>query len=187
IAVGDPLRLAVQLVPRVAGKLQLDLEVAGRTGVARRLLQREVLDPATAPLLTVLRYLPFDAMKRGEPLCERATTVHEWRELRARLGGAAAALPDGWCSFHGSAIVAVVANADRVSAGFRFLVAEEEGVDVLTARQVGPSGRFVEQRSFGFVAVVPDRKGQLAVVLRRSFGPGPPTEKTLRVFAPVGR
>jgi hypothetical protein len=115
------------------------------------------------------------------PSCERATTLSEWKALRERLGGAIASLPDAWCDFGAEAVVAVVTAAAAVRPGFECVVADEEGVDVLTLTQQRLASGTA--RSWGIVVKAARRPAQLAVVLRRN-GPGSETgEQTLRVFA----
>jgi hypothetical protein len=113
--------------------------------------------------------------------CERATTLAEWKAMRQRLGGVAAALPDGWCDFGAEAVVAVATAAAAVQPGFECALTEEEGVDVLTLTQAHMAAGAA--RSWGIVIKTTRRPAQLAVVLRHS-GPGTETaEQTLRVFA----
>lgn len=183
----DEQRMALHLVPRVAGEVLLDLEVRGREGVARRLSSRTVEDPRRAATLQVLRYLPVELAPRAATTCERATTPGEWRQLRQRLGGPVADLPDDWCDFSHAAVVAIATGTGLTWPGFELATTEEEGVDVLTATQRSPSGVHPGEHAYAMLAVVPRREAQLAVVLREVCGPGPGTEKTLRVFAGFGR
>ena len=113
--------------------------------------------------------------------CERATTLSEWKELRQRLGGAIATLPDAWCDFDAEAVVAVATAVAAVRPGFAWALSEEEGVDVLTlTRELAAAG---DPRSWAIVVKTARRPAQLAVVLR-SDGPGSETaERTLRVFS----
>ncbi|MCB9889878.1 MAG: hypothetical protein H6836_09905 [Planctomycetes bacterium] len=142
-----------------------------------------VEDPASAPVIAVLRQVHFELRSNERTWCERITTPGQWRELRQRLGGAATALPDDWCDFDHDCVVVLAAAPARVWPGFSLRTLEEEGVDVVIAAQAGPSGEEIAERSSGLLLVVPRRPAQLAMILRRQIGPAPGAEETVRVFA----
>ncbi len=142
-----------------------------------------VLDPVTAPVIAVMRSAHGELRENLQTWCERITTAGQWRELRQRLNGELALLPDDWCDFEHDCVVVLAAAAAPVWPGFTVRALEEEGVDVVIVAQAGPSGEEVPERSSCLLLVVPRRPAQLAVVLRQQFGPGPGSEKTVRVFA----
>lgn len=186
MALPEPTQCSVWLVPRTRGPLDVELPSEEAEGVFVRERRFAVPESRTAPTLEVLRYAQRHVDDRQDTVCERVSSPGEWRRLRERLGEFEG-LPDDWCDFRGSSVIVVLTEAGRVWPGFHLHVGEEEGVDVLTVGQFGPSGVDPGKHSYGFVAVVPDRKGQLSVVLQQRFGPGPPMEKTLRVFPGNGR
>lgn len=191
VQAGDPAgkfaepMFGVHILPRVPGELQVDAPLAADAHVVRRVAGFAVADQSRAPKLPVLRYRTFEVAALPATVCERVQTPAAFRELRAR-DPAIAALPADFCTFDGSSIVFVATAAGHVWPGFEFAVTEEEGVDVVTATQFAPSGEDPGLHSYAFVAVVPDRMGQLAIVLR-DWCVGPQGEKTLRVFPGNGR
>ena len=169
-------------VPRHDGVFDFELPVPGAVGNHRtveRFLATKLLGPTILP---VLRVFECEIGQRKEPLCERATTLAEWRALRAGLDGRALQLPDDWANFEHECIVVLATDEARVWPGFGLSVSEEEGVDVVTITETGPSGRDPGQRSQALVLKVPRRKGQMSIVFRRDIGPAPGHERTLRVF-----
>lgn len=176
----------ITFVPRTAGALDCEAQVPGAADTWQRVARFDVPDPFTAPKLPILRFVQRDMEACEKSIVRRASTHSEWTELRKEFDEFAD-LPDDWCDFNDTSVIAVVTAAARVFRGFELSVGVEEGVDVLTAHQWGPSGVDPGQNSFGLLVVVPNRKGQLAVVLSRKFGPGAGGEETLRLFPGFGR
>jgi hypothetical protein len=169
-------------VPRHDGVFDFELPVAGdasRVRVVERFDATKLLGPTILP---VFRVFEGEIDKRQVPLCGRATTLAEWRALRAQLDGPALQLPDDWANFEHECIVVLATDEARVWPGFGLSVSEEEGVDVVTVTEIGPSGRDPGVRSQALVLKVPRRKGQMSIVFRRDIGPAPGHERTLRVF-----
>jgi len=170
------------VLPRRAGVLDFEEPVPGSPGQSRVVKTFAIDAPGTAARLQVLRRFECELEAQAATRCERATTAAEWQELKKRLGGAAAKLPDDWCDFEHHCVVAIAVAEGRVLPGLELAVTEEEGVDVLGVTQTGPSGKDPGRRSSCTVLVVPRRKGQLAVVFRRDTGQATGAEQTLRVF-----
>lgn len=117
----------------------------------------------------------------GAASCELVTTASAWREIRARLGGAVAALPDAWCMFAVErALVVVMPGPCAAPVAHEHHV--EEDVDVLVlapavaGEVVSPAAALVH------VVVVPAHEADLAVVLRAAAGAEAGVERTLAVF-----
>lgn len=126
----------------------------------------------------MLRHCTAVATAGGDDRGVVVDTASAWRDERAALGPAAAALADGFCTFAIERIVVL-----QVTGPFGGEVAhawhEEEGVDVVTVTPAVVAGQAPRRLLHAFV--VPARNAQLAVVMRAPAADGQVTETTLVV------
>ncbi|MEO6595210.1 MAG: hypothetical protein ABIP94_10705 [Planctomycetota bacterium] len=169
--------VAVIAVPRCSGELVVEATDPDDSTRHRIVARFVVTDPSSAVLL---RRFECVLEAREELLCARATTQSQWQVLRKKVGGAVAAMTNDWCDFSLDTVVVLATDAVAVRSDFGLSVSEEEGVDVLTVKQVAAAA--AQPSSFALVLKVPRRKGQLAVVLRREGLAASPSEATVGVF-----
>lgn len=130
------------------------------------------------PLVPVASWTVADPA--GSPSrCELAATASEWRRLRVELGAAAAAVPEPPCDFVATRVVVAWLRGSGVGPPVAMRIGTEEGVDVVTLQPNVPAA--ASPGTVVHVFVVPERRGQLAVVAAMPEG-GELREQTLAVF-----